>query len=254
MQESTRWKNERKELEREIGEEVYSRMLTHLKRCEPGLNGFTDWPDVIRFMQSGASDDPRKDVILVAILGAHGEDDDHRWRRILLAAFWPGLESLHLQKRRWDDDPEDLWGNIVGVFLEVVCRTDPAKRSTRLASKLINETRHRLGDEYRRSWRLATLVKLADTEELDKVPANHGGIDDDELDREFAREREVERLRRHADEARIDEIDFLLLVAHRVYGKPIREYAREAGLKYETARKRRQRAERAIRDFEAGGK
>ena len=54
----------------------------------------------------------------------------------------------------------------------------------------------------------------------------------------------------HLDAGRITEPDFLLLVGTRLYGQSISEYARNAGLKAEAAKKRRQRAEAAIRSHE----
>ena len=52
------------------------------------------------------------------------------------------------------------------------------------------------------------------------------------------------------DAGRITEADYLLLVGTRVYGKQVVDYAREMGLAYQVAKKRRQRAEAAIRRFQ----
>jgi hypothetical protein len=65
-----------------------------------------------------------------------------------------------------------------------------------------------------------------------------------------AQELEIRRLREHQEAGRITEADYLLLVGTRVYGKPVVDYAREMGLAYQTAKKRRQRAEAAIRRFQ----
>jgi hypothetical protein len=61
---------------------------------------------------------------------------------------------------------------------------------------------------------------------------------------------QVRRFRHHLDAGRIGEVDFNLLVGTRVYGKLLRECAEEAGLSYQAAKKRRQRAEAAIRRAE----
>ena len=50
----------------------------------------------------------------------------------------------------------------------------------------------------------------------------------------------------------ISEADFLLLVGTRVYGKTAAQYARETGMCSDLARKRRLRAEAAIRKAEEG--
>ena len=62
---------------------------------------------------------------------------------------------------------------------------------------------------------------------------------------------EIKRLRAHMDAGRITEADFLLLVGTRVYGRSVANYARETGLGYQVAKKRRQRAEATIGRFEA---
>ncbi len=59
-----------------------------------------------------------------------------------------------------------------------------------------------------------------------------------------------ERLREHLNAGRITEADFLLLIGTRVYGKSVADCARETGLDYQVAKKRRQRAEAAIGRFE----
>ena len=75
-------------------------------------------------MRSGTSKDPRKDEVLRPILPAHAEDEDPRWRTILLAIFWPGLESIHFRKTRLGSDPDERWQTIVWTFLQVFCRID----------------------------------------------------------------------------------------------------------------------------------
>ena len=60
---------------------------------------------------------------------------------------------------------------------------------------------------------------------------------------------EIQRLREHMEAGRISEADFLLLVGTRVYGKSVADYARETGLDYQVAKKRRQRAEAVISRF-----
>ena len=83
-----------------------------------------------------------------------------------------------------------------------------------------------------------------------KKVADLNGIDFEGIDRRIAQEAEIERLRDHLAAGRITEADFLLIVGTRVYGQSIPAYARAAGLKKEAAKKRRLRAEAAIRHYE----
>jgi hypothetical protein len=204
-------------------------------------------------MRDGTSTDPRKDKILRPIFGAHAEDGDPRWRTILLVIFWPGLESIHFQRRGWDTDPDERWQNIIWTFLQVLCRIDVRRRPDRLVQKVYNDTVHRLHDEYRRAWERADREVTVGPEEIEALAGAAEGIDTSDIELCEAQENEIDRLRQHMDAGRISDADFLLLVGTRVYGKSVADYAREAGMNYQVAKKRRQRAEAVIRRF-AGGK
>lgn len=200
-------------------------------------------------MRSGTSRDPRKDEILRPIFEAHTEDQDSRWRAILLAIFWPGLESIHFQKRGWDADPHERWQNITWTFLQVVCRVDVTRRPDRLVQKVFNDTVHRLYDEYRRTWSRTNREVASELEEIDALAGGVEGVDLAGIELRQAQELEIRCLREHLEAGRIREADFLLLVGTRVYGRSIADYAREAGLDYQVAKKRRQRAEAALGRF-----
>ena len=242
--------HDRQMLEQEIGGENYSALLLKLQETEPFLRQFGGWTDVIAFMRGGTSDDPRKDDVLRPILAAHAADQDARWRTLLLAVFWPGLDAIATRKQRWDADADERWQNVVWAFLQVVCKTDPAKRRDRLVQKIVNDTRYKFHDEYRRLWRKDEREVVTDPGMFEDL----AGVDDtpvfENLDRQMAQDAEIERLRSHLDAGRIKEVDFLLLVGTRVYGKTASESGREIGMNTGQARKRRQRAEAAIRKKE----
>ena len=251
---------DRERLELEIRGSAYQALLHELQQRHPFLRRFHTWDEVISFMRDETSTDPRKDEVLRPLFEAHAEDADPRWRTILMVIFWPGLESIHWKKRSWDRDPDERWQNIVWTFLQVVCRVDVKRRSDRLASKVINDTFHHLHDEYRRIWdrteretsvEREELEAFVDTDELNAALAGEVmGVNFAALELREAQELEILRLREHLEAGRITEADFLLLVGTRVYGKPVVDYAREMGLAYQVAKKRRQRAEAAIRRFQ----
>jgi len=241
---------DRERLEQDLQASAYQALLRKLQREHLFFRSFRTWADVIAFMRNGTSTDPRKDEILRPIFAAHAEDEDPRWRAVLLAIFWPGLESIHFQKRGWDVDPEERWQNITWTFLKVVCRIDVHQRPERLVQKVFNDTVHHLHDEYRRVWNRTNREFIADPEEIEALAGGTDGIDTSGIELREAQEIEIERLRLHLDAGRITEADFLLLVGTRVYSQSIAEYAREAGLDYQVAKKRRQRAEAVIRRFE----
>ncbi|MFH1689272.1 MAG: hypothetical protein ABIE42_03435 [Candidatus Eisenbacteria bacterium] len=241
---------DRERLEEELQSDEYQELIQDLRRDEPFLRRFRTWADVIAFMRNGTSTDPRKDEVLRPIFRAHREDQDPRWRTILLTMFWPGLESISHKKRHWDEDSDELWQNVVWTFLRVVCRLDVNRRPARLVQKVVNDTIHHLHDEYRRRWDRMDRELAADPDEIESLAGGADGIDVEAIDLRQAHEREVSRLREHLDAGRIAESDFLLLVGTRLYGQSVAEYARRANLDYQVAKKRRQRAEAVIRRSE----
>jgi hypothetical protein len=241
---------DRERLEQEIQTKEYQELLIYLQPRFSFLRRFVAWADVIAFMRSGSSRDPRKDEILRPIFGAHREDSNPRWRTILMTIFWPALKSIHIKKRHWDDDTDELWQNIVWTFLKVVCRVNVERRPNRLVQKVYCETVHHLHDEYQRIWTRAKREPAMDAAAIEALAGAVEGIDFEGIDLRKAHQREVNWLRGHLDAGRITEADFLLLVGTRLYGQSIAEYARGAGLNTEAAKKRRQRAEAAILHYE----
>lgn len=244
---------DRARLEQLLETEEYRNLLVALQDREPFLRHFNTWADVLTFMRNGSSRDAKKDDVLRPIVAAHATDQDHRWRTILLALFWPGLGSIHSKKRRWDrDDPDELWQRIYWAFHQSVCRIDLARRRDRLVQRIYNATIHHLHDDYRRDWLHADREVATDPVALTALAGTTEGIDIEVIALREACQKEIERLRGHLDAEHITEADFLLLVGTRLYGQSLSEYARGAGLNAEAAKKRRQRAEAAIRRHEKG--
>ena len=243
---------DRERLEQEIQSREYQELLAELQSHSPFLRRFDTWMEVVSFMRVGSSRDPRKDEILRPIFKSHEYDSDPRWRTLLMTIFWPALKSIHVKKRSWDDDGDELWSNIVWTFLKVICRVNVERRPERLVQKVYCEIVHHLYDEYKRIWKCAEREPALDASEIETLAGSGDGIDLEAIDLRMAHEREVARLRGHFNAGRISEADFLLLVGTRLYGQSVAEYARGVGLKTETAKKRRQRAEASIRRYEKG--
>ena len=238
---------DRERLEQDLQGRTYQTLLRTLQRTHRFLRRFQRWGDVIAFMRDGTSADPRKDEVLRPIFEAHAQGKDPRWRVILMVIFWPGLESIHGQKRHWDPDPNERWQNVTWTFLQVLCRIDVTRRPDRLVQKVFNDTVHHLHDEYRRAWSRTSREITADAEEIDALVGGVEGIDVTGIELREVQAIEIRRLRAHLDAGRITDADFLLLVGTRVYGHSVADYARKRGLGYQVAKKRRQRAEASIR-------
>lgn len=237
-------------IEDEVAGPECSELLRKLHAHAPQWSEYATWTEVVAFMRRGTSLDSRKNALLEAILYEYRVDRNARWSTVLLLIFWPGLESLHRRKLAWDADEDELWQNIVWTFLKVLFRMDLDKRRHRLVQKIVNDTAHHLHDEYLRRWRYAEHESQTDLESLDGFAVRPDVIDDAVLDARQHQDESVHRFRRHWEGGRISEADFHLLVGTRVYGKRVAQYARETGLNYQVAKKRRQRAEAAIRSHE----
>jgi len=241
---------DRERLEQEIQTKEYQELLNNLQVRSQFLRRFGTWGEVIAFMRAGSSCDQRKDEILRPIFESHGEDGDPRWRTLLMTIFWPALKSIHGKKRRWDTDADELWHNVVWTFLKVICRVNVERRPDRLVQKVYCETVHHLYDEYQRNWTRAKREMAMDPAEIDGLGGSVEGLDFEGMDLRKVHERNVARLRKHMEAGRITEADFLLLVGTRLYRQSIAEYARSVGVNTEAAKKRRQRAEAAILNYE----
>lgn len=205
---------------------------------------------MVEFMHAGTSDDPLKDEILRPLFQSIKEEKEHRYRTVLLVIFWPGLNSIHRQMRHKDSDFDALWQNIIWSFYEVICGVDVEKRPCRLVQKIFNSTFSHLRRGYRREWEKGNREMSLygkDGELLEKPVENISFGIIDLLD---AKKVEIRQLQLHMEEGRINEADFLLLVGRKVYKQSLADYARKSGIKYETAKKRYQRAEATIRNFE----
>lgn len=241
-------------LQKQLEQADFRWLLAGLRQANPAFTRFQTWLDVVQFMRTGDSRDRRKDDILRAIFESHQGDRDPRWRTILLVIFWPALRSILKRKARWDNDPEEFWQNINWTFLRVIHRLDPRLRPYGLVQKVFNDTVHHLWEHYRGQYARTSREEATAPEDLADLAGAVDDIDYEAIGLRLAQEAEIRRLRAHLDSGQLSEEDYLLLVGTRVYGQSAAEYAREHGLDYELMRKRRLRAEAAIRKHESAAR
>jgi len=197
-------------------------------------------------MRGQPSKNPSKQRVLAIILQAYAYDMDPRWHTVLLAIFWPGLDSISNRKADWDPDERRLWANTMWAFLQTVRNLDISRRIDHLSQRIISGTIHRLHEEYSRTWKCMEREIATDPEQIEDMAGSDEGLDFEDIERRDQQEIEIKRLRRHVKAGRLSEADFLILVATRVYDLSLAEYARKAGIDYQFAKKRRQRAEAAL--------
>jgi len=256
------WEQDRERLERELRSEPYPSLLQNLKRQNPSFREFDCWGEVIVIMRATSVKDPRTDEILKPIIGAYHDDRGPEWRTVLLALFWRALERIRIFKSHLDADPEALWTNTTWAFLETIDRIDLQTRPDRLGQKIFNDTIHRLHDGYRREWDWEnSIVDPSDRENEDDDEGKGGNrletlmggqeaVEFGDVELRHDQEAEITRLRGYVSKGLLSEPDFFLIVGTRIYGASLSEYVEDQMLDYETAKKRRQRAEAMIRRLE----
>lgn len=228
-------------LERELRTEEYQGRLASLQEREP-LRGVATWAEFVTLVWSLPRGDwERRDALLRPIFAAHAADRDPRWRTVLLVAFWPGLLWVWKGTRRLDRDDEERWQRTVWAFYEVICRIDLSRRRDRLGQKVVNDVLNRTRNEYRRERGRAEVEIQPGPGLIERVAARTS----DEI-RELDYRRDLVG---HARAGRIAEEDIFLILGTRLYGKTLAEFADGVGLTPEAAKKRRLRAEAALRRF-----
>ena len=239
-------------LEREVQSEAYAALLQQLRGNHQIFRRFSAWPDAAAFMRGLPARGPQRDIILKPILMAHQIDGDHRWRAVLLLLFWTDLQRILKAKHHWDLDKASLWSKLYWAFTETISKFDLLRRPAEISRKILNDTIHCLYENCHREWVLARIqVSIYGAEDDDpdmEIPVIDSGIVSFEA--EHDRQAEIGRLEELCRLGVIQELDLLLLIGTRFYGRSLRDCARETGLRYDTAKKRRQRAEAAVQGYE----
>jgi len=237
-------------LDQELCGGEYRELLARIQAESGFLVRFGTWGELVAFMRNAPAGDLAKDDVLRPILEAHFASEDHRWQTVLLAIFWPALESIHWCRRKWDRDSDQRWQNVLWAFVRGVSALDVNQRKERLFEKLYAETARQLYRQYDRLWEWKDQEILVDPQDLAESDQAAEDLGLTALERHEEYELALKRIHEHFVEGHIKEQDFVLLMGTRVYGKSLVDYCRETGMSHAAARKRRSRAEAIIRDHE----
>jgi hypothetical protein len=123
---------------------------------------------------------------------------------------------------------------------------DVTKRPERIAQKIVNDTIHRLHDEYRRRWDQQGAERQTDEKALGEIADGGSWSSFREVDRRLDQRSQLEVYWQALGAGLIDGKDHYLLVGSRIYGHALSDCAAQVGLTYGAAKKRRQRAEKRI--------
>lgn len=235
------------ELERCLREPEFGLFLERLRASRPSLWPFRAWEDVREFVQAETTDEAARDGVLAALLQAAQGVERERGSAALLAIFWPDLERMSGRKRAWDAEGPELMQNAIFAFMQAVARIDLAQRVERLRAKLVNDTFHDLHLMYAEEWAHQASTAHFPKETLIEMAGGAESCAYDEIDGHDSCAKTVRLVGACVREGLLSPEDLNLFMVHRVQGVPLDEYAKQAGLTYAAARKRRYRAERFIR-------
>jgi len=233
----------RKSLEREIGGAAYRELFPMVKAMCRTMEDFGDWHDAIAFAKSCHVEEATRDALIAELLLQTSCSRSPNISAVLILMFWNRLYGLVLRCKSWDRDGAELWHNILLQFLTSIQAFGVERRVEHVMRWICNQTRYRLHARYQKHWEAAAHEDCCPPPKLERLAS--GGLDPAfaEIEERDELDARIRSLRRHVDAGRMSGTDFLILVATRFYGISLTDYARDAGLDYETAKKRKQRAE-----------
>lgn len=240
------WMRDRAQLEREVCRPRHAPLLAALQERVPEVAHLTSWPAVVQLIQTRGVRGPDADCVLRPLTEIHAAGDDDKASTVLLLLCLTELIKLHRARRRWMPGQGRRWRLIRYCFLRALHRLDPAKRPHRLGQKLLNDTARAFYDECAREWSRNARFETVDPHDLE----DSVGMEDpafEEFERRHTRERAARRVRSAAAAGAICLRDSYLVLGTRIYGVRLRGAADQLGIGYEAAKKRRQRAEAALR-------
>lgn len=237
----------------EIDGRAFRPLLEEITLAHPAFEAYRSWGAVADKVCSGRPSEDDEDAMVAPLLAAYASDSDDRWGTILCAVCFRWLVSMHLPRSWWMEGPEDVWQELVVLFLDTCRRLGEKGIERGVRRRLVSDAQHRLYDIALRGRRNAERIVgtepsiLASTVDPRMEPAAA------ELRMEF-RERIQDfnaRLRRHLENGILGSIDHAIVVGTRVLGRSLSEQAKILGIGAEAAKKRRQRAESAMREADA---
>jgi hypothetical protein len=196
---------------------------------------FTSLQDAVAFLRDGTNDDYQtKDALLRAFLEAYqAASGRHRPAQLLLGILQPGLSRLfHQHAGRWPGlEDAELWAQMMVSLLEVVCSYDLKRRPHRIAKNLLMDTLRR------------TLRWLHANHGRPRALPPHRATGDRTVEAAEA----MPYVQVLVRDGIVSGEDAAILLATRIVGERLPVLARKRGRSYEALRKRRQRAQQAIR-------
>lgn len=230
----------------------YLDQLGRANPCSP-LAPASTWSDVRGALKGSAIRSEAADAVLRPILASYRCSPDESWHHILFFLFWEQLRQVAFCLYRLDSNRNRVDSQVSWAFLQALHRIDLDLRRDRLGQKIINDTQHDarrfyVGDRAH----LRRCRRIDDEIDRSIEPDTHGivlAVKDqgyEAVELRHDRSRVVAKLRAAVQAGRLDSADYLILIGCHVYGRTLDEMADRLGLRYQTAKKRRQRAVKSL--------
>jgi len=203
------------------------------------FRAFENLEAFILFMEKPSPESySEKDACLWAVV-RHIQISEERTAGLSLLTYLmsKGLQAILRDMIRYGMEPRDAWSDLWWKFLETALTYPLERRRKKVAVNLLLDTRHRVF-----GGRITEMSRSSMIDELEENVASIEARFDDPLYQNAHRLIEGESL------VGVDDRDIALVVASRVYAQDLHDLAKESGLSYEAVRKRRQRAEKVIKE------
>jgi DNA-directed RNA polymerase specialized sigma24 family protein len=217
---------------RELHGPVLAARFHAWQQSEPALAGFDDPASLIRFLRGSGANTEKDKVLRALLVWARQEAIG---ARVVLEAMLPGLKKLAGRVLVDAREREELWSVVMACAWERI-RTYPVERRPRkVAANLLLDCLHGT---------LATLSAARRDPTAQAVPPSH------ELEAVPVCEGDVDGLLAHAVTAgAVSRDEAELILSTRIDGEQLSDLARSQGVRFDTLKHRRNRAERRLLVF-----
>jgi hypothetical protein len=229
-------------LQRELKKCYY--LLETIKQEEPLFHGFHNWQEAITYFRSIRWADPACDAFLLPLFNRLQEGSDPRWHIVMTAIFWHLLVSLYKKRAFYEPgNCNEIWQVIHWRFIECAYGLDLSSSKTDIIRRFYNTLKESARFHYKKTKdnllsiapidkSVFQIINLSRTKESAENASVHG------------------RLSLYLRLELITPVDHELLTGIVNGSESLHEYALRLRLRYDTAKKIRQRALKKIADIE----
>lgn len=130
----------RRALESNAARSAHDEYLRQIQNRYPELMPYADVEELLCVLRDPREDADRKDAALLALLDEHQRGAGGGAFALLVVAMFPALDRIYRTRVHLNAERDDLWGRVVGAFVEALDRYPTARRRSRVAANIEGET------------------------------------------------------------------------------------------------------------------